>query len=97
MVLLFCWIDSKIENDLQPFSKQTLVFTCLQYKCFENIVEKGEIARTSLLKTLWKKEKIARKEQFLFSHSVFYPCGELSAIFIELEIVVGKLCQLGIV
>ena len=29
----------------QPFPKQALVFTCLQYKSFENTVGKGEIAR----------------------------------------------------
>ena len=28
----------------QPFPKQALVFTCLQYKPLENTVEKGEIA-----------------------------------------------------
>ena len=28
---------------VEPFPKQALVFTCLQYKPFENIVEKGEI------------------------------------------------------
>ena len=28
-----------------PFSKQALVFTCLQYMSFENTVGKGEIAR----------------------------------------------------
>ena len=28
-----------------PFPKQALVFTCLQYKSFENIAGKGEIAR----------------------------------------------------
>ena len=27
-----------------PFPKQALVFTCLQSKCFENTVGKGEIA-----------------------------------------------------
>ena len=27
-----------------PFPKQALVFTCLQYKSFENTVGKGEIA-----------------------------------------------------
>ena len=30
---------------VQPFPKQVLVFTCLQYKSFENAVGKGEIAR----------------------------------------------------
>ena len=29
----------------QPFPKQTLLFTCLQYKFFENTMEKGEIPR----------------------------------------------------
>ena len=33
-------------NDAWPFPKQALVFTCLQYKSFENTVEKGEIARS---------------------------------------------------
>ena len=42
---------------------------CLRYKSFENIVEKGEIARN---------------EQFLVSHSVFYPFEELSAFFIKI-------------
>ena len=28
-----------------PFNKQALVFTCVQYKSFENTVEKIEIAR----------------------------------------------------
>ena len=31
--------------DTQPFPKQALVFTCLQYKSLENTVGKGEIAR----------------------------------------------------
>ena len=30
---------------VQPFPKQALVFTCLQYKSLENTVGKGEIAR----------------------------------------------------
>ena len=32
-------------NAILPFPKQALVFTCLQYKSFENTVGKGEIAR----------------------------------------------------
>ena len=32
------------------------------------------------------KRKIARNEQFLLSHKVFYPFGELSIIFIKFEI-----------
>ena len=46
---------------------------------------------TSLLKTLWEKEKLLVTSNFSFSHSVFYPFGELSAIYVKLEIVVCKL------
>ena len=42
----------------EPFPKQALVFTCLQYKCFENTMGKGEIAR---------------KEQFLLFPLCFLP------------------------
>ena len=41
------------------------------------------------------KEEIAHNKQFLLSHSVFYPFGELSTIFIKFEIVICKLFQLG--
>ena len=53
---------------------------CMQHKSFENRVGKGEIARY---------------EQFSFSHCVFYPFGELSAIFIIFKVVVGKFFELG--
>ena len=43
---------------------------------------------TSLLKTLWEKEKLLVMSNFSFSHNVFYPLGELSAIFIKFEVVV---------
>ena len=45
-------------------------------------------SETSLLKTLVTSN-------FSFSHSVSYPFGELSAIFIKFEIVVCKLFQFG--
>ena len=32
------------QSIILPFPKQALVFTCLQYKSFENTVGKGEIA-----------------------------------------------------
>ena len=34
-----------IFSALNPFPKQALVFTCVQYKSFENTVGKGEIDR----------------------------------------------------
>ena len=53
------------------------------------------VCRTSLLKTPWEKEKLLVTSNFSFSHSVFYPFGELSAFFIKFEIVVCKLFQFG--
>ena len=38
------------------------------------------VCSTSLLKTLWEKEKLLVMSNFSLSHSVFYPFKELSAI-----------------
>ena len=53
------------------------------------------VCSTSLLKTLWEKEKSLVTSNFSFSHSVFNPFGELSPIFIKLKIVVCKLFEFG--
>ena len=53
------------------------------------------VCSTSLLKTLWEKEKLLVTSNFSFSHSVFYPFKELSANFIKLKIVICKLFQFG--
>ena len=53
------------------------------------------VCRTSLLKTLREKEKLLITSNFSFSHSVFYPFGEHSAIFFQFQIVVCKLFQFG--
>ena len=53
------------------------------------------VCSTSLLKTLWEKEKLLVPSNFSFSHSVFYTFEELSSIFIKFEIVVCKLLQFG--
>ena len=50
---------------------------------------------TSLLKTLWEKEKLLVTSNFSFSDSVFCLFGELPAISIKFEIVVCKLFQFG--
>ena len=49
----------------------------------------------SLLKTLREKEKLLVTSNFSFSHSVFYPFREVSAIFIKFIIVVCKLFEFG--
>ena len=53
------------------------------------------VCNPSVLKTLWEKEKLLVTSNFSFSHSVFYPFGELSAIFIKFEIVVCKHFEFG--
>ena len=50
---------------------------------------------TSLLKTLWEKEKLLVTSNFSFYRSVFYPFGELTAVFIKFTIVVCNLYQFG--
>ena len=45
---------------------------------------------TRPLKTLREKEKLLVTSNFSFSHGVFYPLGELSAIFIKFEVVVSS-------
>ena len=62
------------------FSKQALVFTCLQNKSFEN---NGG------------KEKLLIPSNFSFSYIVSYPFRELSAIFIKFKFVVCELFQFG--
>ena len=41
------------------------------------------------------KGEIAQNEQFFFSSCVFYPFGELCAIFVKLNFVVCKLFEFG--
>ena len=52
---------------------------------------------------MWEKEKLLVTSNFSFSHSVFYPFGELSIIFIKFELLSAnsfnleesKFCRLG--
>ena len=53
------------------------------------------VCSTSLLKTLWEKEKLLVTSNFSFSHSVFNPFGQLFSIFLKFEIVVCKFFQFG--
>ena len=48
---------------------------------------------TSILKKLWKTEKLLLMSNFSFSPSVFYLYGQLSAIYVKLEIVICNLFQ----
>ena len=55
----------------------------------------SRVCTTSLLKTLWEKEKLLVTSNFSFSHSVFYPCWQLFATLIKIKIVFCKLFQFG--
>ena len=55
----------------------------------------SRVCSTSLLKTLWEKEKLLITSNFSFSHNVFHPFGELSSIFIKFSIVFTKLFHLS--
>ena len=55
----------------------------------------SRVRSTSLLKTLWEKEKLLVTSNFSFSRSVFKPFVELSATFLKFEIVICKLFQFG--
>ena len=72
--------SNKNKHDLNPFpSKPWFLGVC----------------STSLFKTQWEMEKLLATRNFSFSQCVFYPFGELSAIFNEFEVVVCKLFQFG--
>ena len=43
----------------------------------------------------WENEKLLVTSNFSFTHSVFYPFRELSAIFMKFEIVICRLFQFG--
>ena len=53
------------------------------------------VCSTRLLKTMWEKEKLLITSNLSFFHSVFYPFGVVSTIFIKFETVVCKLFQFG--
>ena len=70
---------------INPFPRQALVFTCLQYKSYENTAEKGEIARNtkavfllvcnvSLLKT-WLRATSPFPTVLSFLLENFPPCA----------------------
>ena len=61
------------------------------------------VYRISLLKTMWKKEKLLLTSNFSFTHSVYYLFGELSDFSSNLKLSFAsclsleesKICRLG--
>ena len=85
-----CWACMKLTFDLW-----NLQMALQLINPFPNKPWFLRVCSTSLLKTLWEKEKLLVTSNFSFSHSVFYPFGKLSLIFIQFEIVVCRLFQFG--
>ena len=69
------------------------------FNSFPNKPRFLRVCSTSLLKTLWEREKLLVTSNFSFSHSVFYPFWDLSTIFIKVEksfiLEASKMCRLG--
>ena len=62
---------------LRPLNSALTPFPFQKKHCFLNVCS------TSLLKTLWEKEKFLITSNFFFYHSVLWPFGEFSATFIK--------------
>ena len=74
-------------SDISAISEE-IYFRLPQFNPFPNKPWFLRVCSTSLLKTLWEKEKLLVTSNFSFSHSVFYLFGELSPIFVKIKIVV---------
>ena len=84
-ILMF--VLEKVENIAGKGENAGYQHFLLFPQCYNPSLNKPWFLRvcyTSLLKTLREKEKLLITSNFSFSHSVFYPFGELSAIFNKL-------------
>ena len=70
---------AKLKN---TFKGGCLGFSHLILNPFPNQPWFLRVCITSLLKTLWEKEKLLVTSSFSFPYNVFYPYKELSAIII---------------
>ena len=76
---------------------------CHYAKIFKSVIHPFNLIRnkplflsvcsTTLLKTVWEKEKLLWTSNFSCSHTVIYPLGGLFIIFIKFRIFVCKLFQ----
>ena len=94
------WIDKEVvASEFVDFRfKKRVCSKSAPYGAFNPFPNKPWFLRVcsiTLLKTLWEKEKLLVTSNFSFSHNVFYPFRELSAIFVKFKIVVCKLFQFG--
>ena len=71
------------------------ILTVTAFNLFQNKPWFLPVCSTSILKTLWEKDKLLVMSNLSFSHRVFDPLGELSAIFTKLSIVVCRIIEFG--
>ena len=81
-VYLFGIGKSASSFNLMSGERLPLTQTILPFNPFQSKPWFLRVCTNSLLKALWEKEKLLVMSNFSFSHSVFYPFGEFSAIFI---------------
>ena len=78
------------------FVKRNLAYDSASvFNAFPNKPWFLRVCCTTLLKTLWEKQKLVVTSNFSFSHSVFYLFGELVAIFIKSKIVICQSFEFG--
>ena len=79
---------SFFHNILKAFLQESLTLSQTSFFFFVTAIQ-------VFRKHCGEKEKLLITNNFSFSHSVFYPLGELPAIFIQFEIVFCKVFQFG--
>ena len=110
LIIWFIQSEAGLFSDLAKPGKGRLLVTSifsLSKKVFKSLSHFPNKAlflcafNTSLLKTLWGKEKLLITSNFSFFHNVFYPPGYLSIVFIKFSsanpfsLEVSKVCGLG--
>ena len=80
--IVWCRVNSLPNDKIQDWSKRKAladnkIDVTQKFNLFPKKPWFLRVCNTSLLKTLWEKEKLLVTSNFSFSHSVFYPFGKL--------------------
>ena len=86
LVLKFALVPSAAQINIRQINQHNDIDFTLHVNPFPNKPWFLRVCCTSLLKTMWEKEKLLVTSNFSISHSVFYLFGEFSAIFINLKL-----------
>ena len=90
--MLVTSILSFSHNVFYPIKELLVVFG---FNPFPNKPWFLRVSRTSLLKTLWEKEKLLVTSNISFSHNVFYSIKAINHLFGNIQFVVCKYFQFG--